>query len=207
MLAPVQPLPLIHLPSGVDIRPIPMGHVAGTLPQVLVPIGEAVHAKAVAFASFVVPCGGGRGGGLRLCGLQTDLVQSSSLPSRGDSSSISAGDEGLDSAAVGVPEAPCQGEGTRSVLSNKLFGVSAQSAQQGESAALAHQHSCCCRRTAACLQGIGGHLLALLATSAAAAACNQCQHVVRQLSSGTSSYKQPSCLLCSQPDLGRPCML
>ena len=79
MLASVQPLPLIHLPRGVDVCPIPVGHVAGALPQVLVPIGEAVHPKAVAFAGLVVPCGGGRGGGLRLCGPQTDLAQSSSL--------------------------------------------------------------------------------------------------------------------------------
>ena len=83
MLAPVQPLPLVHLPGSVDIRPVPMGHVAGTLPQELVPIGEAVHTKAVAFAGLVVPCGRRRVGGLRLCGPQTDLVQSSSLWPRG----------------------------------------------------------------------------------------------------------------------------
>ena len=79
MLASVQPLPLVHLPSGIDVRPIPMGHVAGTLPQILVPIGEAVHTKAVTFAGLVVPCSRGGVGGLRLCGPLTDLVQSSRL--------------------------------------------------------------------------------------------------------------------------------
>lgn len=54
MLLAVCPLALIGLPTGKQVRPIPMGHIRVALAQIAVPIGEAIGTKAMAKSSAVL---------------------------------------------------------------------------------------------------------------------------------------------------------